>query len=106
MDRMSDYEISYLRHFVDQKAVREFPDGFAEMLFRNADYYYYDHLTERFVAVKRTHFKGRERDIVLAYEVASEDVIVFVTITLLKERQQQNRVLSGRWERHEPESNL
>lgn len=105
MDRMSDYEISYLRHFVDQRAVREFPDGFAETMFRNADNHYYDRLTERFVAVKRTHFKGRERDIALVYEI-EDDSIVFVTITLLKERQQQNRVLSGRWERHEPESNL
>lgn len=103
---MTDYEILYLRHFNEQKAEREFPDGFAETLFRNADNYYYDNLTDRFVAVKRARFKGRERDIALAYEIASGDVIVFVTITLLKERQQQNRVSAGRWERHEPESNL
>ena len=102
---MSDYEILYLRHFNEQKAVREFPDGFAETLFRNADSYYYDRVTGRFVAVKRAYFKGRERDIALAYEIES-DVIVFVTITLLKERQQQNRVSSGRWERYEPEIDL
>ena len=102
---MSDYEISYLRHFVDQKAVREFPDGFAETLFRNADNYYYDCLRGRFVAVKRAHFKGRERDIALVYEI-EDDSVVFVTITVLKERQQQNRVSAGRWERYEPESNL
>ena len=58
MDRMSDYEISYLRHFVDQKTVREFPDGFAEMLFGNGDNCYYDRLTGRFVAVKEGAFQG------------------------------------------------
>ena len=82
---MSDYGISYLRHFINQKAVREFPDGFAEMLFRDADNYYYDHLRGRFVAVKRAHFKGRERDIALVYEI-EDGGIVFVTITVLKER--------------------
>lgn len=102
---MSDYGVSYLRHFIDQKAIREFPDGFAETLFRDADSYYYDHLRGRFVAVKRAYFKGRERDIALVYET-DDNGIVFVTITMLKEGQQQNRVSSGRWERHEPEINL
>ena len=102
---MSDYGISYLRHFIDQKAVREFPDGFAETLFQNADNYYRDLLRGRFVAVKRAYFKGRERDIALVYEI-EDNSIVFVTITMLKEGQQQNRVSSGRWERYEPEINL
>ena len=102
---MPDHRISYLRHFIDQKAVREFPDGFAETLFHDADNYYRDHLRGRFVAVKRSYFKGRERDIALVYEI-EDSGIVFVTITMLKEGQQQNRVSSGRWERHEPEINL
>ena len=102
---MSDYEISYLRHFIDRKEIREFPDGFAETLFRDADSYYRDHLRGRFVAVKRANFKGRERDIALVYEIENNG-IVFVTIIVLKERQQQNRVSSGRWERYDPEINL
>lgn len=102
---MPEYEISYLRHFVEQKALRDFPDGFAEELIREADNYYNDRLRGRFVAVKRVHFRGRERDIALAYEI-EDNVIVFVTMTLLKEGQERNRVSSGRWERHEPEIDL
>ena len=102
---MTDHKIVYLRHFTEQKQVREFPDGFAEMLFRNADNHYYDRLRGRFVAVKRAYFKGRERDIALVYEI-EDYAIVFVTMTLLKERQQLNRVSSGRWERYEPETDL
>ena len=101
----TDSQVHYSDHFVNRKYLREFPDGFAEMVLQTADAYYRDTETGNSIAVKRVQFGGAERDIALAYNVRS-NALIFVTIFILKERQQQNRLREGRWVQYEPESQL
>lgn len=62
---------------------REFPNGFGEMLLRDADNYFYDTEENTSIAVKRVLFKGRERDVALVFAVEGSTV-AFVSIFPLK----------------------
>ena len=102
---MNDYEIIYRRHFGQRMREREFPDGFGEMLLRNADNYYYDTEEYTSIAVKKLHFKGRERDIALIFAVEGS-AIAFISIFPLKAGELRRKIQSGKWARYETASNL
>lgn len=76
-----------------------------EVVLQSPDARYYDRVRHRFVAVRRMHVIGAEREIAVAYEFEG-NVTWLVTVFPLKERQQRNRMQSGRWVPYEPESKL
>lgn len=102
---MRDYQITYRPHFGIRMRQREFPDGFGEMLLRDADNYYYDTQGDTSVAVKRLHFKGRKREVALIYSVEGDE-IAFVSIFPLKSGELRRKIRRGRWVQDETPSNL
>ena len=102
---MTPPEIRYSEHFRGQKEERGFPDGLAEAILQNPDGRYYDNRNGSLVAVKRVHFSGRERDIVVAY-LRQGNSIILLTIHPLKPGQQRRRLESGRWARNDAETTL
>ncbi|MCY3544282.1 MAG: hypothetical protein OXI16_07245 [Chloroflexota bacterium] len=102
---MNDSEITYRPHFRLRMRQREFPDGFGEMLLRDADNYYYDTQENTSVAVKRVPFKGRERDIALIFSVEGS-AIAFISIFPLKLGELRRKTQMGKWARDETASNL
>lgn len=98
-------KIIYSKHFLERKNLRGIPDGLAETVYWEADGCYKDLQTGTFIAVKRLNFQGKVRDVALTYTRAGDKVIL-VTLHPLKEGQKENRVKSGRWVKHEPESPL
>lgn len=84
---------------------REFPDGFGEMLLRDADNYYYDVEEHTSIAIKRLQFKGRERDIALVFVVEGNS-IAFVSIFPLKVGELRRKIQMGKWAHDETASNL
>ena len=98
-------EIIYRRHFRLRMRQREFPDGFGEMLLRDADNYYYDTEEETSIAVKRLHFKGRVRDIALVF-VVEGSAIAFISIFPLKVGEIRRKIQMGKWVHDETASIL
>ena len=102
---MNDREITYRQHFRIRMQQREFPDGFGEMLLRDADSYHYDTEEHTSIAVKRVRFKGRERDVALVFSVEGS-VVVFISIFPLKAGEVRRKIQMGKWVRDETASNL
>lgn len=102
---MNDSEIIYRPHFRLRMRQREFPDGFGEMLLRDADGYYYDTEESTSIAVKRVRFKGRERDIALVFS-AESDATTFISIFPFKAGELRRKIQMGKWAQDETASNL
>ena len=102
---MNDFEIIYRPHFRLRMRQREFPDGFGEMLLRDADNYYYDTEEDTSIAVKRVRFKGRERDIALIFS-AEGSAIAFISIFPLKVGELRRKIQMGKWSQDETASYL
>ena len=102
---MRDYEIIYRPHFRLRMRQREMPDGFGEMLLREADSYYYDTEEYTSVAVKRVPFKGRNRDVALVFSVEGSEVAL-ISIFPLKAGELRRKIQTGKWARDETAINL
>ena len=100
-----DFEIRYSNHYVTRIRDRPYLEGCGEMVFQSPDARFYDLSRNTIIAVKRMYVLGAERDVALAYDI-QENVVMFVSIFILKERQSQNRLREGRWAPYEPASEL
>ena len=100
-----DSEFRYYDHYCRRLSERPYLEGLAEMILQNPDATYYDTSKFRFVAVKRLFLLGAERDVAVAYEIV-DNIVWLVSLFLLKERQQQNRLREGRWVSYEPARGL
>ena len=98
-------EFRYYDHYYQRLSERPYLEGVAETVLQSPDAHYYDTSERRLVAVKRMFVLGAERDVAVAYEIV-ENIIWLVSLFLIKERQQRNRLLEGRWVRYEPQSEL
>jgi hypothetical protein len=62
-----------------------------------------DQRTGNLVAVSRSRYGGRLREMMVAYSEIKEEVIL-ITVHPLKPGQKTNRIASGRWIPHEREN--
>jgi hypothetical protein len=60
---------------------------------------YYDEATGCFIAVKKLVYKGKERDMMVAYDTIKEEEVVLVTIHPLGSGQKEGRIRKGRWKK-------
>ena len=67
-------------------------------IYENPDENYYDTETNIFIAVKKSNYYGKKRDIMIAYYEQEERVYI-ITIHPLKQDQKNRRVESGRWKK-------
>ena len=98
-------EFRYYDHYHRRLRERPYLEGFAEIVLQSPDATYYDNNTGNLVAVKQVYVLGRDRDVEVAYNIAG-NITWVVNLSLLGERQQQNRLREGRWVPYEPDSEL
>lgn len=98
-------KVRLAQHFAERQRLRDFPEGLAETILRDADGHYRNGMSGWNIAVKRIAFQGKERDVALTYTVDRNE-IVLITIHPLKEGQKDQRIESGRWVSYEPKSLL
>lgn len=101
----SNFEIRYSNHYLTRIGDRPYLESCGELVFQSPDARFYDLSKDNFIAVKRMYVLGAERDVALAYDIR-ENIVMFVSILILKERQRQNRMQKGRWAPYEPASEL
>ena len=85
------------QHFLERLESRHIDLETAEEVFWRADDYFYDLNTGNYVAVKLMDYRGAEREVALAYNIAGNDEVTFVTIHPLKPGQKERRIQSNRW---------
>lgn len=70
------------------------------MIFENPDEKYFDTETNNFIAIKKSDYFGKNRDIMIVYN-EQNDAIKIITIHPLKQDQKMRRIESGRWKKYE-----
>ena len=100
-----DFEIRYSNHYLTRIRDRPYLESCSQLVFQSPDARFYDLSRDTLIAVKRMYVLGAARDVALAY-VVRDNIVIFVSIHILKERQRQNRLQKGRWAPYEPASEL
>ena len=96
-------EVQYTPHFGERRDLRDFPEGFAEMVLQTADAHYQDTESGNSIAVKRVQLRSAEREVAVVYNIRG-NLLTFVSIFPLRRRQRQNNLSRERWTPHELES--
>ncbi|MBI2121941.1 MAG: hypothetical protein HYT98_02355 [Candidatus Sungbacteria bacterium] len=89
-------EVRYSQHLEIRLTMRGIPHELPRIVYENAKRRFHDTDSDLDIAVLRTAFYGRQRDVVVAYRIYS-DYVLLITIHPLKEGQFENRIRSGRW---------
>src|SRR6185436_16341689 len=94
--------IRYSDHLQLRMSLRRIPRPLPRSIYRRAKEVFYDHRTGHLVAIARSRYGGRLREMMVAYSEI-EDEVTLITVHPLKPRQKTNRLASGRWIPHERE---
>lgn len=88
--------IIYSKHLIFRLKVREIDENLPKKIYEQAEERYFDRITGNFIAVGRTMYVSKQREMVLVYKEV-ENVVEIITIHPLKSGQKDNRLKSGRW---------
>ncbi|MBU2483368.1 MAG: hypothetical protein KJ760_19965 [Proteobacteria bacterium] len=89
-------EIYYTPHLKLRIKFRDIPRNLPEEIYKEARERYWDTKTFYHIAVKGVEFKGKLREMIVAYD-ETPDMIEIVTIHPLKPYQKDQRIKTGRW---------
>ncbi|MFQ6118592.1 MAG: hypothetical protein ACE5KE_01755 [Methanosarcinales archaeon] len=89
-------EIRYNEHLKLRIKSREVPYLLPKQIYTDADEYYYDSRTKHYIAIKKTFYNEKIRDMAISYDVYA-DYIEIITIHPLKKNQKENRIKTKRW---------
>jgi len=89
-------EIHYSQHLENRIHLRHIDYALPKRVFLQATQRYYDTETGYFIAICEIQIYGKQREIMVAYEI-EESFATLVTIHPLKEGQREKRLQSGRW---------
>ncbi len=76
--------------------IRKFPNDLPKTVYLEAEKRFIDTITGHRVAVKKMSYGGKERFIMVAYDIFDKEIII-VTCHPIGEKQINNRIKSGRW---------
>ncbi len=88
--------IKYSKHIQIRLALRRIDHDLLRQIFKDAAERFADAETGHTIAVGKARLYTKERDVMVAYTLEGEDVIL-LTIHPLQEGQKENRIKSGRW---------
>jgi len=89
-------EIIYSSHLEFRIKIRNIPYSLPKQIYQTARERYFDSTTNKRVAIKKVLYKGRSRDMMVAYEEKFSEVKL-ITIHPLKLLQKFNRIKMKRW---------
>ncbi|MEX0920302.1 MAG: DUF4258 domain-containing protein [Candidatus Pacearchaeota archaeon] len=93
-------EIYYTPHLKLRLKVRNFPENYPLLIYKNPEMRFYDCVEKNEIAIKRLKYKRIIRNIMIAYEEKGNK-IELVTIHPISDEKIINRTLSGRWTKNE-----
>ena len=91
-------KIEYTEHLKIRIQLRHILKDLPREIYLTADERYYDSSTQHRIALKKTEYMGKNRDMIICYEEV-EDRVEIITIHPLKAYQKMQRIESGRWEK-------
>ncbi len=93
-------KIIYTLHLKLRLKIRNFPENYPELIYKNPDVKFRDNFEKNKVAIKRLKYGNKFRNIMVAYE-ENNDKINMITIHPISDEKIMNRTLSGRWTKYE-----
>jgi hypothetical protein len=91
-------EVRYSKHLEVRLRMRGIPYELPRIIFENSRRRLYDVESGFNIAVLRVRYFGKQRDVMVAYQVNANNMRL-VTIHPLKTNQLENRLRSGRWKK-------
>jgi hypothetical protein len=76
--------------------VRQIPEKLPERVYRQGKLRYFDHETDRHIAILSTTYHGRRQLMMIAYE-EFEDYVEIITVHPIEKQQINSRLEAGRW---------
>ena len=89
-------KVLYTDHIKNRLKLRKIEYDLPKKIFEQAKERYLDKETGHSIAIMKTVFCGKIKEIMVAY-VTEEDDVKLLTIHPLKAGQKENRIKSGRW---------
>jgi hypothetical protein len=93
-------DIKYTDHLKRRLKLREIPEDWPRKIVQEAQIYYHDNRTNNLIAIGKRLYKGKSRNIMVAFE-EKLDTLELITIHPLKENQKKRRIERGRWTKYE-----
>lgn len=94
------WRIKYSNHLRERTRIRDLPYNLAKDVLIFAVERYYDAATHYLVAVGKTKYKKKVRELAVIYkEDEANKILEAITIHPLKQGQKENRIKTGRWVR-------
>ena len=90
-------KIYYSKHLSQRLEIRKFPKNLPKTVFLEAEKRFVDTVTGHRIATKRMNYGGKERFIMVAYDIFNEEIVIIVTCHPIEERQINSRISTGRW---------
>ena len=91
-------KIVYTSHLEFRLEVRNIPYSLPKKIFQEARERYYDTATGHYVAISKSEFEGKQRDMALTYD-SKRYAVEIITVHPIKPYQKHSRINSGRWKR-------
>lgn len=93
-------KVLYTDHLKLRLKVRNIPNEYPKLIYKNPEQKYYDVVERKFIAIKKLKYNNKTRDMMIAYEEKNE-VIEIVTIHPITEEKIINRTINERWIKNE-----
>jgi hypothetical protein len=91
-------KIVYSPHLIFRLKLREIPYFLPRKIYQTSKEHYFDTETQKKIAVVKTRYKNKLREMAVIYEEMN-DQIILITIHPLKKYQKLNRIKLGRWQK-------
>ena len=93
-------EIIYTNHLKLRLKVREIPEDYPKLIYKNPEKKFFDNVEEAYISIKKLKYNNKLRNMMIAYEIKDEKIEI-ITIHPISDEKIKNRILTGRWIKNE-----
>lgn len=93
-------KIIYRSHLKRRLLERKVPNIYPGKIYQEAEQVFYDIIANHYIAVKKLHYSGLLRNMVIAYDIIGERIEI-ITIHPISDSELRNKIQSRRWKRYE-----
>ena len=87
---------TYTAHFKFRAKQRKISLILARKIYNQASSILFDKLRNYHIAIAELEVRGKRRKLMLAYDRIN-DMIEFITVHIIREKEIKNKIISGRW---------
>ena len=87
---------TYTTHFKFRAKQRKISLKLAREIYSQASTKLFDNLRNHHIAIAKLKVRGKRRKLMLAYDKIN-DMIEFITVHIIREKEIKNKIISGRW---------